>query len=56
MAMRKSKRGNYEIEDLGDAELPPELEEKIERLTIAAEATLDVTPMNFPARWMPPPY
>jgi len=49
----KSKRGNYELEDLGDIELPPELDRKIQRLTEAADAELDATRVNF--RWQHEP-
>ncbi len=53
MNKRKSKRGDYEIEDLGDIELSPELEAKIERMTEAANRELDNTRVNF--RWQREP-
>jgi predicted DNA binding CopG/RHH family protein len=53
MNKRKSKRGNYQIEDLGDIELSPDLGEKIERMTETAEAELDATRVNF--RWQREP-
>jgi predicted DNA binding CopG/RHH family protein len=53
MEKRKSKRGNYEIEDLGDIELSPELDEKIQRMTEAADAELEATRVNF--RWQREP-
>ncbi len=49
MNKRKSKRGNFEIEDLGDVELPSDLEEKIELMTKTADAELEATRVNF--RW-----
>ncbi len=53
MNKRKSKRGDFEIEDLGDIELSPELEEKIERMTEASDRELDNTRVNF--RWQREP-
>jgi predicted DNA binding CopG/RHH family protein len=49
MEKRKSKRGNFEIEDLGDVELSPEQHEKAERMIKAADAELNATRVNF--RW-----
>jgi len=49
MNKRKSKRGNYEIEDLGAIELSSKLDKKIKRMTIDAEAEIDATRVNF--RW-----
>jgi len=53
MTKRKSKRGDYEIEDLGDIDLPAAVEEQVERMTEAAEAELDATRVNF--RWQREP-
>ena len=50
---RKSKRGNYKIEDLGDVELPAELIEKIEKATQLADAELEAVRVNF--RWQREP-
>ncbi|MBP9094092.1 hypothetical protein KBI23_23950 [bacterium] len=49
MANRKSKRGNFEIEDLGDIELPAEQHEKAQQMIEAADADLNATRVNF--RW-----
>ena len=49
MAKRKSKRGDYEIEDLGDVELSAKLNKKVKRLTIRADADINSTRVNF--RW-----
>lgn len=53
MAKRTSKRDNYEIEDLGDIELPPDLDEKIEKMTAIADEELEATRVNF--RWQREP-
>lgn len=50
---RKSKRGGYEIEELGDVELPADLDQKVEMMTKAADAELDATRVNF--RWQREP-
>lgn len=49
MNKKKSKRGDYDIEDLGDVDLGPELDEKTDRLSAAADEELDSTRVNF--RW-----
>ena len=49
MEKRKSKRGNFEIEDLGDFELPAEQHEKAQRMIDAADSELNATRVNF--RW-----
>jgi len=53
MAKRKSKRGSFEIEELDDIELSPELDQNIQRVTKAAEEELDATRVNF--RWQREP-
>ncbi|MBI2811365.1 MAG: hypothetical protein HYX67_11115 [Candidatus Melainabacteria bacterium] len=53
MDKRKSKRGNYEIEDLGDLALPSDVETKVLQLTEAADLELDATRVNF--RWQREP-
>lgn len=53
MQSRKSKRGNFEIEDLGDFVMPKELDVKIQRMTSEADAELDATRVNF--RWQKTP-
>lgn len=49
MPKRKSTRGNYEIEELEDIELSPELGRRIEHLTKAAEDYFKPVRVNF--RW-----
>lgn len=53
MGKRKSKRGNYHIEDLGDFELSPEVDAKVQKLTQQADEELDATRVNF--RWQREP-
>lgn len=53
MEKRKSKRGNFEIENLGDFELQPDQHEKVERMIEAADVELDATRVNF--RWQREP-
>lgn len=53
MVIRKSKRGDFEIEELGDFELPADLHDKISKITLDAEADIDSTRVNF--RWQKAP-
>jgi predicted DNA binding CopG/RHH family protein len=53
MVSRKSNRGNYDIEDLGDIELPPDVDAKVKDLTQAADDELEATRVNF--RWQREP-
>jgi predicted DNA binding CopG/RHH family protein len=53
MSKRKSKRGDYEIEDLGDLELAPDMDAKVQKLTAAADEELEATRVNF--RWQREP-
>lgn len=53
MSKRKSTRGNYDIEDLGDVELSSELHHKVEEMTAAADLELAETRVNF--RWQKEP-
>ena len=53
MQSRKSKRGNFEIEDLGDFNMPEDLDAKVQSMTIEADAELDATRVNF--RWQKTP-
>lgn len=43
MTKRKSKRGNFEIEDLGDVELSPELDKQVKEMTAEADEQVDST-------------
>ncbi len=49
MAKRKSRRADYEIEDLDDIDLPKNLDEKITQMIAATDAELDATRVSF--RW-----
>lgn len=53
MNKSKAKRGNYEIEDLGDFELPAALHETVKEMTAAADLELEETRVNF--RWQKEP-
>ncbi len=53
MVVRKSKRGDFEIEELDDIELPTDLDDKISKITLDAEADIDSTRVNF--RWQKAP-
>ncbi|MBA4075223.1 MAG: hypothetical protein C0508_09285 [Cyanobacteria bacterium PR.023] len=53
MTKRKSKRGNFEIEDLGDVELSPELDKQVKEMTAEADEQVDSTRVNF--RWQKEP-
>jgi len=53
MDSRKSKRGDYEIEDLGDFELPEDVTQRVKVQTEAADAELEATRVNF--RWQREP-
>jgi len=49
MEKRKSRRGDYEIEDLDDLDLPKDLVEKVTQMIAEADAELDATRVSF--RW-----
>ncbi len=53
MENRKSKRGNFEIEDLGHFDMPEDLDAKVQKMTAEADAELDATRVNF--RWQKTP-
>ncbi|TXI89706.1 MAG: hypothetical protein E6Q34_10160 [Burkholderiaceae bacterium] len=53
MLTRKSKRGSFEIEDLGDFDMPEDLDAKVQKMTAEADAELDATRVNF--RWQKTP-
>ncbi|HEY9712499.1 MAG TPA: hypothetical protein V6C72_03455 [Chroococcales cyanobacterium] len=53
MSKRKSKRGAYEIEDMGDVALPSALDAKIQSMIAAADTEIDATRVNF--RWQREP-
>jgi len=50
---RKSKKIEFEVEDLGDIELSPELTAKIEKMVAGADIELEATRVNF--RWQREP-
>jgi predicted DNA binding CopG/RHH family protein len=49
MVSRKSKRGDYELEELDNVELSPEIDAQISQITASAEAEIAATRVNF--RW-----
>lgn len=53
MNKRKSTRANYEIEDLGDLELPADLHDKVVDMTATADLEIAETRVNF--RWQKEP-
>lgn len=53
MTKRRSKRGDYEIEDCGSFELSPEQEEKASRMIAEADAEDEALRVNF--RWQKEP-
>ncbi|MBK9620676.1 MAG: hypothetical protein IPO31_16005 [Candidatus Obscuribacter sp.] len=53
MQKRKSRRGNFVIEELEDISLPEEIDAKVSKLTALADSEIEQTRVNF--RWQKEP-